>query len=308
MYARTAHGGGEDSATWEQAWGAHDHAGWFRDAARICHNDPISRWVEPAVARGGLFLEGGCGLAHWVKWLHHRGQRAIGLDFAPKLMSSARALDPELRLLVGDVLKLPLADGMVGVYLSNGVVEHWEDGPAAALAEARRVLAPDGVFLCTVPDASWLRRWLFRRDMTERGTLTARTVDETRVEPAPSGFAFYQYAFETEEFVARLRAAGFAVEEAVGESLMHGLFEVPGLKRAYQAAYNVARRLRPRRRAAGRSATATAAASAFDVEPRSSLLERALIREEPELPLVGPLVARAAEYCSTMRMYVARPC
>src|SRR4051812_20751143 len=149
MYGREAHGGGESPEQWTRAWGSFDHAAWLRDAARICHNDPISRWVEPALATGGLFLEGGCGLAHWVKWLHHGGHRALGIDFAPALMASARRLDPQLRLLAGDVRALPLADGSVQTYLSNGVVEHWEDGPEAGLAEARRVLARDGLFLCT---------------------------------------------------------------------------------------------------------------------------------------------------------------
>jgi hypothetical protein len=45
----------------------------------------------------------------------------------------------------------------------------------------------------------------------------------------------------------------------------------------------------------------------FEVEPRSSLAERIIFREEPDLPFVGPLVAWAADRCSTMRMYVARP-
>src|SRR5262245_11058748 len=98
MYARAVHGSGESPEHWAASWGAHDHAAWLRDAARICHNDPISRWVEPAVARGGLFLEGGCGLGHWVKWLHHRGQAALGVEFAPALVRSARRLDPALHL------------------------------------------------------------------------------------------------------------------------------------------------------------------------------------------------------------------
>jgi SAM-dependent methyltransferase len=323
MYAPAGHGGGESAEQWSGAWGSFDHAAWLRDAARICHNDPISRWVEPAVARGGLFLEGGCGLAHWVKWLHHRGHEAVGCDFAPALLASARRLDPALQLLAADVRALPFADGSVQTYLSNGVVEHWEDGPDAGLVEARRVLAPDGLFLCTVPDASWLRRRLHRGDLTARGTLRSRRVDAPRVEPLPEGLEFYQYAFETDEFAARLRAHGFDVLEATGQSLIYGLFEIPGVQRVYDAAYRTARVVlrRPGTGSAagsyggaGTQAGAEADPGAksaepepFDVVPRTRWVERVLFREEPETPLIGPVVAWAAERCSTMRMYVARP-
>ncbi|MDB4965490.1 MAG: hypothetical protein JWN44_1179 [Myxococcales bacterium] len=317
MYGRTAHGSGESPAQWEQAWGTFDHAAWLRDAARISHNDPISRWVEPAVERGGLFLEGGCGLGHWVKWLHHRGHRAVGIDFAPALVASTHKLDPALRMLAGDVRALPLADGCVQTYLSNGVVEHWEDGPDAGLHEARRVIAKDGVFLCTVPDASWLRGFLYRRDMMIRGSLAARHVERADVEDAPEGWTFYQYAFAVDEFTRRLQAAGFDVVETAGQSLIYGLFEIPGVQRAYDAAYQLARKvLRRERISVEQNASAStndaapqaaAATESFEVEPRSTLLERALFREEPAIPVVGPLITRAAERCSTMRMYVARP-
>ncbi len=52
--------------------------------------------------------------------------------------------------LVGDLRKLPLADGSLDGAISVAVLEHVPD-PAAHLAEIHRVLAPGGRFLCFVP-------------------------------------------------------------------------------------------------------------------------------------------------------------
>ncbi len=51
---------------------------------------------------------------------------------------------PGLLLCGADVARLPLRDQSVATYYSGGVVEHFEAGPHKAIAEARRVLDPNG--------------------------------------------------------------------------------------------------------------------------------------------------------------------
>ncbi len=54
-----------------------------------------------------------------------------------------------------DGRRLPLRDSSVDVVLSYEVLEHVED-EAAALAEIHRVLKPDGQFVMSVPNKSWI--------------------------------------------------------------------------------------------------------------------------------------------------------
>ena len=62
--------------------------------------------------------------------------------------------DPALPLVAGDVADKPIAPASCAAVLSSGVVEHFEEGPARALAEARRVLEPGGRLFVAVPSNS----------------------------------------------------------------------------------------------------------------------------------------------------------
>ncbi|MBM3499272.1 MAG: methyltransferase domain-containing protein, partial [Armatimonadetes bacterium] len=84
---------------------------------------------------------------------------------------------PEARLVQGDVRRLPFADNSFDACLSFGVIEHFPEGPDATLAEARRVLAPGGKVILSVPHVNWpsrignplkvVYRWLRRLPCTE---------------------------------------------------------------------------------------------------------------------------------------------
>jgi SAM-dependent methyltransferase len=317
MYMRGAHAGG-DSEFWDEQWNIQDLVRQLADAERICRNGPVARFLEPAAKPGRLFLEGGCGLGHWVKFFHDRGCQSVGIDYAERTVARIREADRSLDVRVGDIRSLPFKDGEVHTYLSNGVVEHFEDGPEPALREAHRVMAKDGLFFCSVPDASWLReRVLFRNASealgVERGTLRVRRVAETREEKPANDWQFFQYAFSVDEFTDRLRRAGFEVLSAEGESVLFGVFEIPGVQPAYEMLFSAARKLRDLRRGAEpATSTAPVARAEVSLPPAESrglrgFVERALFREDPSTPIVGPLVHALAERMSNMRMYVARP-
>ncbi len=236
----------------------------------------------------------------------------VGLDFAPRVIQRLHRLLPEADFRVGDIGRMPFEDGEVHVYYSGGVVEHDESGPAPALREARRVLAPDGWFLCSVPDASALRNLLFRKDRTERldmsPELVVKRTSETRPEPPPEAMRFFQYAFTQEEFTQLLENAGFEVTAHFGYALIWGLMEIPGVHRLSSAV---------RRRRVERPAVASpGAADDASRERRGStgilkagkqLLRRALVREDPTTPILGTAIGWANEHMANMRMYVARP-
>jgi SAM-dependent methyltransferase len=268
----------------------------------------------------GLFLEGGCGQAQWVSYFARRGYRVVGIDFAERTVARVKRAAPELDVRVGDITRLPFADGEVHSYYSGGVVEHAEGGPEAALREARRVIAPGGWFLCSVPDESALRRRLFRASRTERAdldpALAVARVERTVTETPPPGMEFFQYAFTQEEFTRRLEEAGFAVEATFGYGLVWGLMELPRFQALYRGAFAGARALKQRLRggpAAGASApSAAAAAESNGAAPAHARglggwLRQVLIKEDRGAFLAGPAIGLLCEYCSNMRMFVARP-
>jgi SAM-dependent methyltransferase len=298
---------GSDPEHWDQNWEAGDMPQALADP-RVCENDPVHAILMATTRPDRLFLEGGCGQGQWVKYFHERGYRALGVDFAPRVIERFRRLVAGAEVRLGDIRNLPLASGEVHTYYSGGVVEHDEEGPDAALVEARRVIAADGWFLCSVPDTTALRdRLLFRRNVTSRLDLNppmiVTRVEELRVELPPPGMSFFQYAFREEEFAARLAAAGFEVVGSFGYGLVWGLMELP----RFQSAID---RLLAARRRPTQPSTEPSTAAAAEAAGRSAwkeLVVRALIAEDRTLPLVGPLIRFATERFSNMRMYIARP-
>jgi len=77
--------------------------------------------------------------------LQAQGHRVVGVDSSPTLIRLARESDPDGEYVVGDVADLPLADESVDLVVSFMVLQDVADHDAA-VAEAARVLAADGVF------------------------------------------------------------------------------------------------------------------------------------------------------------------
>jgi len=90
---------------------------------------------------GDRVLDVGCGGGRAVAELAGRGVRAIGADRDPRMLAAARARGAEV--VEADVADLPFADGEFRGYRADKVLHELAD-PAAAVAEARRVLAPGG--------------------------------------------------------------------------------------------------------------------------------------------------------------------
>jgi len=98
----------------------------------------------------GVVLDLGSGTGRATRELKRRypHARVIALDIAPGMLREARRHQwPWRRFdrVCGDALRLPLKDGSVDLIFSNLMLQ-WCDPLAAALSEARRVLAPSGFF------------------------------------------------------------------------------------------------------------------------------------------------------------------
>lgn len=106
--------------------------GWFEE--------PFTKYLP----KDGRIIEPRCGLGDYVLALAQRGYRVEGVEWSRKAVELVKNRYPKLRVLVGDVRKLPVKDGYYFGYISLGVVEHNRSRPAEYLAEAYRVLRPGG--------------------------------------------------------------------------------------------------------------------------------------------------------------------
>ena len=104
---------------------------------------------------GGL-LDIGTGTGRMLELLAPRAARATGIDVSPDMLAIARDKSekfPQAQVRLGDLYRLPFANAGTGdneadfdVVLLHQVL-HYLDDPAAAVAEAARVMAPGGKLL-----------------------------------------------------------------------------------------------------------------------------------------------------------------
>jgi ArsR family transcriptional regulator len=130
------------------------------DAIRSLHIAEAE--VEAAIAAAlgpesvGRLVDVGTGTGRMLELLAPRADSAIGIDRSPEMLRFARARlaaagrdDPAIaraELRQGDMYALPLADGAADVVVVH-LVLHYAQQPAAAVAEAARLLAPGGRLL-----------------------------------------------------------------------------------------------------------------------------------------------------------------
>ena len=283
---------------WESSW----DGGSLEEALRFCEMDPLRAVFRRHLPEGGLVLEGGCGLGQYVVYYARLGYRMVGLDFTQRPLERLRQFDPGAFLCRGDVSRLPFQDETFDAYYSGGVVEHFEDGPELALAEARRVLKPSGVLIISVPSFNGVRR--LRHLFGFRGAPADRVVERPRADGTLPDQVFFQYVFGRTEFRRRLEASGFKVIEARGTHVLWGAKELPLVGSLFEwATRRFGRAPAPRGAASAVPATAgptgPTGADAGSVFRR--YLKRALLEENDRaLPLL-PVLRRVS---ANMMVYV----
>ena len=149
-------------------------------------------------------LEAGCGLGRWVIYLTRQGFDITGVDIAGEGIEELLQRFPEVKAQVADLHHLPFPDGHFQGMISNGVVEHFEEGPVTVLREMRRVLREDGVLLCIVPYQNTLRTLIHKPLCLLRYAIR-------RIQGVP--LQFEEYRFSRDDYLGKLKEAGFGVEE-----------------------------------------------------------------------------------------------
>jgi ubiquinone/menaquinone biosynthesis C-methylase UbiE len=107
--------------------------------------------IENLDARdGSRVIDVGCGQGPLVKLLADLGCRVTGVDPSAVALEAARKRWPDLDLVQIEDSRLPFDDSSFDVATCTHVLEHVLD-TQTLLSEIRRVLAPRGLLLLTVP-------------------------------------------------------------------------------------------------------------------------------------------------------------
>ncbi|MGH2698519.1 MAG: class I SAM-dependent methyltransferase [Actinomycetota bacterium] len=224
-----------------------------------CESDAATPYILRHIPGDGRILEAGCGLGRFVAFLGKRGyEDIVGIELSEDAVQSVNAIAPLLDVRRGDVSALPFDDGSFDGLISLGVVEHFREGPRAALHEMFRVMRPGARAVITVPFLNWIRRakgasGAYRigslarrfsdgikpgagtgskgREDVVRASISALGREDGQVTRAGDRFArwpatgpFFEYRFTSEQFTHELGRTGFRIIEVSPIDGVGGLF------------------------------------------------------------------------------------
>jgi len=169
--------------------------------------------------QGDLLLEVGAGAGRNTP-RYDRFRRVVLLDYSRSMLRQAQerlGRGERYLYVAANAYAMPFVDGLFDAATMIRVLHHMADAPRA-LAEVRRVLRPQGLFILEFASKRHLKailRWLLRRQTWNPFS------------PEPVEFAPLNFDFHPRQVEAWLREAGFAVERRL--TVSH--FRHPLLKR-----------------------------------------------------------------------------
>lgn len=174
------------------------------DDIALCSLQTINEAFLRYLPKPGLILEAGAGRGRWVFHLRRLGYDCRGLELAASEVAFSKAFDPDVPIMTGDILRIPLEDASCSAVISLGVLEHFEEGPQKALDEVKRILEGKGLLLVTVPT-----RNLFRMLVIDR----IKDLQTWMRRASGTKLSFEEYRYTRHQFSQLLRQEGFEIVE-----------------------------------------------------------------------------------------------
>jgi ubiquinone/menaquinone biosynthesis C-methylase UbiE len=119
------------------------------------HNDQIIRHISPS----SVVLDVGCGYGSLVNQMNQQGIQAQGIDYNAEHIAIGKQLFPNanIRTVNAEILD-ELTDASFDVIILKDTLHHlvWENDTAAAFANFRRLLKPQGKLIVYDPNPMWI--------------------------------------------------------------------------------------------------------------------------------------------------------
>jgi len=116
---------------------------------------------ELSPKKGEKILDVGCGDGFYLHFLSNLGEfKLVGLDNNPLALVSAKKnlKGKKIKLVEGDIFKMPFADNNFDKIICSEVLEHLKDD-LAGLKELKRVLKPRGILMVSAPNHNYPFFW-----------------------------------------------------------------------------------------------------------------------------------------------------
>lgn len=313
---------GQDPYTWDVYWQDNDVNESLLYAA---YNNPYKVDFDKFCLPGKNVIEAGCGFGRFVIYYAKKGCRIVGIDFAERTVKFLQSKIKGIPIEYGSVEDLPYQNNIFDVYLSIGVMEHFEIGPHNVLKEARRVLKPEGYLVLIVPyiNISKAMRHKINRikQRLYKNSDSLLKFDNNCYYEEIKNFIkgerrdFLQYEFTKKELLSLMLQNRFKIICIHGCSIAYGLNYVPFIGRAL---YNWMRVHMNKNKKINSPSGDNIQIKELNFDSlqlplykRSNFLyefvKEILIRENTNNLLLRPLIRFLQEFCGDFLLVVCRP-
>jgi len=193
----------KDDASWNTFW---DKTSIDDELAEVKNDYPrMLHVILDNSNQDSVVLEGGCGLGKFLFFLREKGYKnLIGVDITDKPLQLIKKRDSSIVVKNGDVNQLPITNNSVDMYLSMGVIEHFEEGPQHSLNEAMRVLKKNGILILAVPYQNLYRG-------TIRKYVTMPLLKILKPSFRNKNRVFYQYYYSKKDLINFFQQSSFEI-------------------------------------------------------------------------------------------------